>query len=153
MVIYEIATGRWKRGPSMSVGREHLTGVAEDGRVFAIAGRSLGHNLKAFERYRPGAGWRRLPDLRRARGGIASAVANGLIVVFGGETQGDRDETIAEVEAYDRESRRWLALPDMLTPRHGLGGASYDGRVFALEGGPMRGGSASSLVEYLDVEG
>ena len=39
----------------------------------------------------------------------------------------------------------------MLTPRHGLGGASLGHRVFAIEGGPTAGFDFSNVIEYLDV--
>ena len=43
------------------------------------------------------------------------------------------------VEIYDPAANAWASLPDMRTPRHGLGGASKGGRVYALEGGPQPG--------------
>ena len=42
-------------------------------------------------------------------------------------------------------------LPDMRTPRHGLGGAALGGRVFAVEGGPQPGFPFSRALEFLDV--
>ena len=84
--------------------------------------------------------WERLPDLRVARGGIASAlVSGGRIVVFGGENLEPGGTTIAPVELFDIRTRRWRRLPDMLTPRHGLGGAALGDRVYAIEGGPAAG--------------
>ena len=37
----------------------------------------------------------------------------------------------------------------MRTPRHGLGGAAFRGRVYALEGGPQPGFAFSGAVESL----
>ena len=71
------------------------------------------------------------------------------MVVFGGEE--NTPATIREVERFDPKTATWTRLPDMLTPRHGLGGAARGRRVFALEGGPKRGGSFSNTLEYLDV--
>ena len=65
--------------------------------------------------------------------------ATARIVVFGGEELGPGDSTIGEVELFNPRTRRWRALPDMRTPRHGLGGAALGNRVFALEGGPEPG--------------
>ena len=48
-----------------------------------------------------------------------------------------------------RAARRWSALADMRTPRHGLGGVAYRGRVYALEGGPEPGFAFSNAVEAL----
>ena len=74
-------------------------------------------------------------------------MVGGRIVAFGGEA----DATIAPVEAYDPATDAWGALPAMRTPRHGLGGASKGGRVYAFEGGPQPGFAFSSALEYLDV--
>jgi len=87
-----------------------------------------------------------------ARGGIASArLSDGRIVVFGGERLEPGGTTIAEVELFDPRTRRWRLLPDMRTPRHGLGGAALGRRVFALEGGPTPGFAFTPTIEYLDV--
>ena len=104
------------------------------------------------ERYDPRRRrWERLPPMRRARAGIASAaVSRGRVVVFGGEDFGT-GRTIAEVELYDPATRRWRSLPDMRTPRHGLGGVSRGNRVYAIEGGPQPGFHFASTIEFLDV--
>ncbi len=90
-----------------------------------------------------------LPSMRKPRGGIAAAaVDRRRIVVFGGEESAG---TIREVELYDVSRRRWRALADMRTPRHGLGGVAYRGRAYALEGGPRPGLAFSNAVEALRV--
>lgn len=148
--IYDFRRRRWTTGPPMHTAREHLTGVATGGYLYAIAGRAAGAgNFKVAERYDPRKRrWQLLPDLNHARGGIAAAVVGKRIVVFGGEEDAG---TIAEVEQYDTAARRWSRLPDMLTPRHGLGGVSRGARVYAVEGGPMPGLFFSNAIEALDV--
>jgi hypothetical protein len=90
--------------------------------------------------------------MRTARGGIASArLRDGRIVVFGGENLGPGGTTIAEVELYDPRRRRWRSLPDLRTPRHGLGGVSLGNRVYAIQGGPTPGFAFSNAIEFLDV--
>ena len=89
-----------------------------------------------------------LPRLLKARGGIAAAAAGGRAVVVGGE---EAAGTIAEVEAFDPARRRWSALPDLPTPRHGLGAVAYRGAIYVLEGGPSPGFAFSSTVERLVV--
>jgi hypothetical protein len=86
-----------------------------------------------------------------ARSGFAAAVADGLIVAFGGEETGPGGSTIRPVEAFDRASGRWSRLPGMRTPRHGLGGASFRGRVYALEGGPSPGFAFSAAAEVIEL--
>jgi N-acetylneuraminic acid mutarotase len=151
--IYDIRRARWRRGPSFpGPARNHTTGVASGGRFYVIAGRDAG-NLTAAERYDPRRRvWQELPPLRVARGGIASArLSDGRIVVFGGERLEPGGTTIAEVELFDPRRRRWSSLPELRTPRHGLGGVALGRRVYAIQGGPTPGFDFSNAIEYLDV--
>ena len=75
----------------------------------------------------------------------------GRIVVVGGEELEPGGTTIGEVEMFNPRTGRWRALPDMRTPRHGLGGAALGNRVFAVEGGPQPGLAFSNAIEFLDV--
>jgi N-acetylneuraminic acid mutarotase len=151
--VYDFERRRWRRGPSFpGAARNHTTGVASGGRFYVLAGRDAG-NLAAAERYDPRRrAWQRLPDLRTPRGGIASArLPDGRIVVFGGEDLTPGGSTIAEVELFDPRRRSWRRLPDMRTPRHGLGGVARGNRVYAIQGGVRPGFSFSNAVEALDV--
>jgi hypothetical protein len=70
------------------------------------------------------------------------------VIVFGGEEPAG---TIREVELYEPKRRRWRSLPDMRTPRHGLGAVSLNDRVYAIQGGPKPGFHFSNAIEFLDV--
>jgi N-acetylneuraminic acid mutarotase len=151
--IYDFRRRRWLRGPSFpGPARNHTTGVASGGRFYVLAGRDSG-NFTVAERYDPRRrAWERLPDLRTARGGIASArLRDGRIAVFGGENLTPGGTTIREAELFDPRRRRWERLPDMRTPRHGLGGVALGSRVYAIEGGVRPGFSFSDAIEALDV--
>jgi N-acetylneuraminic acid mutarotase len=151
--VYDFESRRWARGPRFPPpARNHTTGVASGGRFYVLAGRDT-RNFTAAARYDPRRHkWERLPPLHTARGGIASArLSDGRIVVFGGERLEPGGTTIAEVELFDPRSRRWSSLPDMRTPRHGLGGAALGQRVFAIEGGPTPGLAFTRTIEFLDV--
>jgi len=188
MEIYDPTRRRWRAGPPLKgPPRDHMTGVAAGGYLYALAGRDPTGpgNYRTAERYDPRRRrWRLLPEMSKARGGIAAAAVSGggsrvrcspetgtsgarrnnvpaarlprrsgcapshRVVVFGGEEPAG---TIAEVEIYDPKRRRWRSLPDMRTPRHGLGGASLGDRVYALEGGPQPGFFFADTLEYLDV--
>lgn len=143
--VYDISKRRWKRGPRLDVGRNHVAGAVARGRFYVLGGRP--GNLAVVEAYDPDRRrWRSAPDLGTPRSGFAAVTARGRIVAFGGETSAG---TIPEVEML--RGRRWIDLPDMLTPRHGLGGAARKGRVFALEGGPEPGFAFSGAVESLTI--
>jgi hypothetical protein len=151
--IYNIRRARWRRGPDFpGPPRNHTTGVASGGRFYVLAGRDAG-NFATAERYDPRRrAWEELPPMRVPRGGIASVrLGDGRIVVFGGERLEPGGTTIAEVELFDPRRRRWSPLPDLRTPRHGLGGAARGRRIYAIEGGPIPGFNFSNAIEYLDV--
>jgi N-acetylneuraminic acid mutarotase len=146
--IYDIAGRRWSTGPPMSVPREHLGGATLRGAFYAVAGRNPSGNFAIVERYAPGNGWTRLPDLAKPRGGNGAAAwaAGRRVFAVGGE---EGAGTIAELEAYD--GKRWRRLPDMPTPRHGLG-VVFDQktrRLYVLEGGPQPGFAFSDRLEVL----
>jgi N-acetylneuraminic acid mutarotase len=151
--IYDFGRRRWSSGPSFpGPARNHTTGVASGGRFYVLAGRDAG-NLAAAERYDPRRrAWQELPPLRTPRGGIAAGrLRDGRIVVFGGEELTPGGTTIASVELFDPRTMRWRALPDLRTPRHGLGGVALGRRVYAIEGGTSPGFSFSNAIEFLDV--
>jgi N-acetylneuraminic acid mutarotase len=151
--VYDFDRRRWRRGPDFpGPSRNHTTGVASGRFVYVLAGRDRA-NFAVAERYDTRRRrWEGLPDMRTPRGGIASArLRDGRIVVFGGENLGPGGTTIAEVELYDPRRRRWRSLPDLRTPRHGLGGASLGDRIYAIEGGRTPGFALSNAIEFLDV--
>jgi non-specific serine/threonine protein kinase len=153
MEIYDFANRRWRSGPSfLGPPRNHTTGIASGGRFYVIAGRDT-ESLTAVDRYDPRTRrWRRMAPIGTPRGGIASArLRDGRIVVFGGEQLGPGGTTIRQVELFNPRRNRWRQLPDMLTPRHGLGGASLGNRVYAILGGPQPAFHFSTAIEYLDV--
>jgi N-acetylneuraminic acid mutarotase len=134
----------------MATAREHLAGAVADGRFYALAGRSAGTNFDLVEAYDPRERrWRRVPAMRKERGGIGAATVQGRIVVAGGEESAG---TIREVELYDPATRRWRALPDLPTPRHGLGVVARGRRVFTIEGGDRPGFAFTDALEALDIE-
>jgi N-acetylneuraminic acid mutarotase len=146
----DLATRRWTPLPTPTP-REHLAVAAAGGRVYALGGRTRGYdtNLATFEVWAPGTKrWRRLPPVPGARGGTAAAAAAGSIVSVGGEAPSG---TIASVYAYDLARGRWRRLPDLRTPRHGLGVVTVGTRVYALAGGPIPGLTVSDANEYLEL--
>ena len=65
-----------------------------------------------------------------SRGGVASAVLDGRLYVFGGEGAPDVASGVFDaVEVYDVAGDRWSVLEPMPSPRHGMGAAAVDGRI------------------------
>ncbi len=146
---YDIDLDRWRSLPSVpNGGRTHGTAQAIDGRFYLIGGRIGGLNSvrgEVFE-FDPAAGhWRQRSGMPTPRGGIASGVLSGRIMVFGGEGPSGRPEqTYQEVEEYDPATDTWRSLTPMPNPRHGFYGATVAGgadgpRIHLAAGGPRAG--------------
>jgi N-acetylneuraminic acid mutarotase len=122
--------------------------AAVDGRLYAIGGRidgSYASNLAVNEEYDPVTDrWRARKPMPTARSGIAAAVLDGKIFVFGGEATAG---TFNQVEAYDPRLDSWGTYTPMPTARHGLGAVAMGGRIYVISGGPAPGGSASAVNE------
>jgi hypothetical protein len=89
-----------------------------------------------LEVYDPDADrWDSLAPMPQAQGGLAAGVAQGRIVAFGGEYfEAGAGGVHPETWIYDPARDAWEAGPDMLTPRHGLGGVSIGGTIYAVGG-------------------
>ena len=64
---------------------------------------------------------------------------------------GEAEETFAEVEAFDTRTGGWLTLPNLPTPRHGLGVVAIGTAVYTLSGGPHPGLHVADATEVLDT--
>jgi hypothetical protein len=147
-LVLDLVRNRWTTAPGPRP-REHLAAAAAGPRVYAVAGRLAGFdtNLALVESYTTGApAWRREPALPAARGGTGAATFGPVIVSVGGEAPGG---TIASVFAFDWIKRRWSKLPDLPTPRHGLGVVATRDGVYAIAGGPEPGLTVSGANELL----
>jgi N-acetylneuraminic acid mutarotase len=119
-----------------------------DERLYAIGGRvdgSYSRNLATNEAYDPATDrWQPRAPLPMARSGIAAAVHDGRIFVFGGEAPSG---TFNQVEAYEAKSNGWSTHAPMPTARHGLGAVTVGGRIYVISGGPTPGASSSAANE------
>ena len=75
---------------------------------------------------------------------LPGGLGSGRIIVVGGEGGGS---TFGEVDALDPATGHWSRLPDLPTPRHGLGLVAHGSLVYAIEGGPQAGLTTSRTVE------
>ncbi|MBA2793109.1 MAG: hypothetical protein H0U32_03815 [Thermoleophilaceae bacterium] len=153
--IFDFTSRTWRRGPDLPLATEHVSGVSFGGDFYVVGGRpayARGVYAAVF-RYRPGTErWERVADMRRGRAGFAAVGSCAGPVVYGGEDPGSSPTgTIGEVERYDPRMDRWEPLPDMSTPRHGLGGAVVGDRAYAAEGGPVTFLSVSRATEVLEL--
>lgn len=154
--IFNFKHGTWRRGPDMPRPTEHTAGAAANGEFYVVSGRPsyVEETNRFVQRYSPRTGrWERVADLMSGRGGLAAVSVCDGVVAFGGEDpHRGPPGTVPEVEVYDPVRDSWDRLPDMRTPRHGLGGAVIDRRIYALEGGDITLVSITDTAEALDVQ-
>ena len=140
---YDAAINTWKAGPELPVPLHHVSAVAYKGELVVIGGwapeggdLSANTSSKVFA-LRDGK-WKALPPLKRARAAAAAAVVGDLIVVTGGQADG---ELVADTEVFDGTSwKRGKALP---APREHLAAAG-DGRYAYVVGGRELGADKNS---------
>jgi N-acetylneuraminic acid mutarotase len=140
---YDVVTDTWEELPPLPEPREHCLAAAIGDTLFIAAGRSGGiggfqPNTWAFDPAQ--SAYTARAPIPTPRGGVAGAVLDGKLLVFGGEGNGgDASGVFDDVEAYDAASDSWSPLPPMLEPRHGLGAAELDGRVYLPGGASAQG--------------
>ncbi|MGH9631328.1 MAG: kelch repeat-containing protein, partial [Bryobacteraceae bacterium] len=146
--VFDTDTRTWTKLPSMPTARDHLTAQAIGGKIYAIAGRA-GRDFNVNEEFDPTtSNWRTRAPIPTARGGLGSGTLNGRIQVFGGEgNSGTPQGTFRQNEEYDPAVDEWRTLAPMPTPRHGLYGATFEGRIFAPSGGPVAGANFTNVHE------
>ena len=120
------------------------------GRIYAIGGRLAGAdtNLALLESFVPGA--------------EVAAPAAGPVATR--RHRGGRTRTLAHLRGrrnadghdphglpLDVRKRRWSRLPNLPTPRHGLGVVAFGGKVYVLAGGTTPGLAVSSANESLAI--
>ncbi len=138
------AGGRRFGGPA----RNHTTGVAAGGFFYVLAGRDSG-NYAVAERFDPRTRQlaARCPTCRSRAAGSPRCGSAGAWWCSAAR----RTRPSGRSRSSTRDTRRWSRLPDMLTPRHGLGGAARGRRIYAIEGGPQPGFHFSNAIEFLDI--
>lgn len=145
--IYDPATNRWTAANAMPTARDHLAVVAFQGRVWALGGRAsfIGEQYANVEIYDPATdSWRTGTPLPAGRGGLAAAALPDGILVFGGEAP---LRIFNATEMWEVSGQRWIAKDPMPTPRHGIGTAVIDGRIFVPAGATRPGFAATTVNE------
>jgi N-acetylneuraminic acid mutarotase len=96
--------------------RNHLTGIALDGKVYAIGGQYNENENTGLQtdvhRYDPATNaWTKLAGLPKARSHVVAVVRDGQILVLGGTNAGNIAS--GDVTAYDPVRNVWAQLPSL----------------------------------------
>ena len=137
----------------LPVALDHASGQTIDGTLYVIGGRTGGiSNVSAatYEYDADGNQWIERAPMPTPRGGFGAGVVDGTIIVVGGEGNSDLDSGVyPDVEQYDPATNTWNGLSNMKTPRHGMGAAGLDGRLYVPGGATVQGFGSVATHEVL----
>ena len=149
---YDPAGDAWDEGPpDLPMAIDHGTGQVVGGVFYTIGGRTNGlGNVTGAVYALDGGDWTPRAAMPTARGGIGSGVVAGTIVVVGGEgNDGAPGGVFPQTERYAADADAWTALPDMRTPRHGMGCAGLGDDLYVPGGADNQGFGAVATFERL----
>lgn len=150
--VYDPALDQWSVAEPLPSARDHACGGTVGGKLYVVGGRDSAIESIAptvFE-YAPGAGWVTQGPMPTARGGMACGVIGDRLIVVGGE--GNRESpsgVFPQTEVFDAIDRSWSSSADMPTPRHGMGAAAWDGKLYVPGGATTQGFGAVATHEVL----
>lgn len=148
---FDPVAGTWDTTlPPLPVTRDHGCGGVVGDTLYVTGGRggAIGSISPTVYAYAPGGAWTTRAPMPTARGGTACGVIAGSIYVVGGEGNAAAATGVfPEVEAYDAAMDTWSQLAPMPVPRHGMGAAAWDGRLYVPGGATTQGFGAVATHE------
>lgn len=156
-LVFDPSSNIWQRVAPALTKRNSAAGAVINGLWHVVGGRQVsGGPLDTHEVYDPAEDrWRTAAPLPAGigAGGNAAGVIEGKLYAFGGEYfSGGEGGVHEEVCAYDPATDAWEVVGELITPRHGLGGVTLAGAIYAV-GGAIRpsGNGTSTAVERLSL--
>jgi N-acetylneuraminic acid mutarotase len=152
---YDPETEQWETLEDVPRAVDHAAFGVIDGKLVIAGGRDtdIGAHTDQVDIYDPQTEqWSQGAPMPTSRGGVASAVADGKLYVIGGEGNPEADSRVFDqVEAYDLAADAWETLEPMPNPRHGMGAAAVDGRVYVPGGAAVQAFGAVDTHSALDA--
>lgn len=140
----------WQTLPAIPTARNSATGAWVGDQLIVTGGRTAKGNLAETEIYdAKTAQWRNAAPLPLPQAGSASVVVDDGLIVFGGEIFIPEAKVFKEVWRYSLSQDSWTSLPDMLTPRHGLGAGKFGKNVYVIGGATGPSGDGTSNLNEL----
>lgn len=138
--VYDPATDTWTPLAPLPAPRNHACGGAISGALIFAGGRTSQPQPDAWSYSPAGDAWTPRAQMPTGRAGTGCGVIDGVLYVAGGEGNAEAASGVfPHVEAYTAATDSWQALAEMPEPRHGVGGAAWDGALY-LCGGASRAG-------------
>ncbi len=138
--LYDLASGRWERGPDLPIGVDHAMAAASEGLqssapqgVFVFGGYLANGSATARSFRFDGASgrWEEIASMPAPRAAGAAVALGSSIFIVGGAAGGN---LMAPTYEYNVIARQWRTVAALPTPRDHLAAASLGGRVCAVGG-------------------
>ena len=139
--VYDPTTTLWTPLADLPATRDHACGGTIDGALVVAGGRTGGSPRADTWSFDPGANaWTPRTSMPTARAGMGCGVIDDVLYTTGGEgNPAVATGVFANVEAYRLAADAWTELAPMPNPKHGVGGAAWNGALY-LAGGADREG-------------
>lgn len=147
--------GGWETAAPIPTPRNSATGGWVGDQLIVTGGRTRGGNMAVTEIYDGKEDrWRNAAPMPLPQAGTASVIVDKGdveegIIVFGGEIFTPQERVFPNVWRYALGTDRWSALPDLPTPRHGLGAGLIDGQAYVVGGATSPGALGTSDVNEI----
>ena len=145
--VFDIADLSVSDATALPLALNSASGVRLNTQFYLLGGRQVGAaNLAQLYRFDRALGWQSLAPLPQAQGGLAAAVLDNDLLVFGGEYFTDGGGVYPQVWRYQSRNNRWQQLGEMPLPRHGLGTVTLNNVIYVIGGATKAGLNATSNV-------
>lgn len=143
----------WQALPAIPTPRNSATGGWVGDQLIITGGRTANGNLDVTEIYDLSSRqWRTAAPMPLPQAGTASVVVDDGLIVFGGEIFTPKAAVFANVWHFSLSANKWSSLPDLPTPRHGIGAGLINGKAYIIGGATSPGGRGTTNInEALDV--
>lgn len=149
--ILSTLDGSWEAAAPLPTARNSAAGALIEGSWHVVGGRTVaGGNTGTHEVYDANEDrWRIAAPMPQGQGGLAATSLAVRLYAFGGEYfEPEPGGVYREAWCYTPPSDSWQQLPDMPSPRHGLGAVTVDRDIYVVGGALGVGGrNTSALVE------
>lgn len=149
--VLDTTTGTWSTGPDLPVPVNHAMATSIEDSVFLFGGYAAGNvpSAAAFRLDPSGGGggtaaWRRVADLPVGLAAGTAVPVGDRVYLAGGIASGGglSEQTLV----YESATDTWSTAAALRTPREHLGGAGFNGRVYAVGG--RTGGLSGNLTAF-----
>lgn len=151
--VYDPATDTWTPRASLPAQRDHACGGTLGGALVVAGGRTVSTSSPRADvwSYDPASdSWTPRAAMPTGRGGMGCGVIDNQLYTAGGEgNPATPSGVFANVEAYSLATNTWTQLPAMPNPKHGVGGAAWNGALYLCGGADQEGFGAIASTDVL----